>query len=48
MLWNLFAKGKILIDVNMSKGKSDIKYEKSNVYKLTVKNAPICENEHYN
>lgn len=32
----------------MSKGKSDIKYEKSNVYKLTVKNAPICENEHYN
>jgi hypothetical protein len=34
----MLAKSKILVNVNMSKGKSDVKYDKNNVYNLTVRN----------
>lgn len=40
----MFVKSKILIHVNISKGKSNIKYDKSSVYNLTVKNVPSLEN----
>lgn len=40
----LFAKSKLLTNVNMSKRKYEMKYDKDCVYNLTVKNAPPLEN----
>jgi hypothetical protein len=39
----MLAKSKILLNVNMSKGNFDIKYDKCNVYNLTVRNVSSLE-----
>lgn len=40
----MFTENKILINVNISKGKVEIVNIKNNVYNLTVKNALLLEN----